>query len=258
MPQHASVCPYCEEESLEPSVPNLEFDEDPSEIIAGKNNRTIYTKAGWKRYKVTRGENSLMLGGTPLRILYMLACNFNDYVSTEQLILFTWHADNEPEDAYRNVNVHICRLRKIIGELDLQIVSASGYGYRLMEAGENIYSITHIGKNYTKNTRWTGQELKFLADRASAGDDIRTISKVLGRSETAIKKKLLYALDMHDVPSDHSPRPWTEEDDETLRSLNHLSVFDIAREMDRGEIAIRSRLFYRRLRGHAHQKRGRS
>jgi hypothetical protein len=84
---------------------------------------------------------------------------------------------------------------------------------------------------------------------ARAGHDMRAISKALGRSDTAIRRKLLYEFNITGVPSDHNPRPWTEEDDKRMRSLANRPVAEIARTLDRGEVAVRSRLYYRRLRG---------
>jgi DNA-binding winged helix-turn-helix (wHTH) protein len=215
------------------------FGENPANLRAGDHKSVI----------ISRGEASIQLGPTPTRLLYMLACYFERFVSSEQLMLFVWHDDNEPEDAYSNINVHVCRIRKLVKKLGLKLASASGYGYRLVEGNKDVYTITYHSEGAGPGRKWTLEEKKTVIDMARAGHDMRAISKALGRSDTAIRRKLLYEFNITGVPSDHNPRPWTEEDDKRMRSLANRPVAEIARTLDRGEVAVRSRLYYRRLRG---------
>jgi DNA-binding winged helix-turn-helix (wHTH) protein len=224
------------------------FGENPAELRAGDRKPVI----------ISRGEASIQLGPTPTRLLYMLACYFERFVSSEQLMLFVWHDDNEPEDAYANITVHICRIRKLVKKLGLKLASASGYGYRLVEGDRDVYTITYYSDSKAgPGRKWTLEEKKTAIKMAKDGHDMRAISKALGRSDTAVRRKLLYDFDMHGVPSDHNPRPWTKEEDKIIRNLAGRPVAEIARTLDRGEVAVRSRLYYKRLRGHGQHPSGR-
>jgi transposase-like protein len=190
-------------------------------------------------------------------VFYRLACNFERFVTTEELMLFTWHDDNEPEDAYANVTVHICNLRKKLKAIDLRIASATGYGYRLVEAdAKGVHTIRYT-KSGRRSKPWTLEEKKTMVSMARDGHDILSIARAIGRSDTAVRRKLLYEFDLPDVPSDHNARPWTEEDDTLMTSMADRPVEEIAKALDRGEIAVRSRLYYRRLRGHGQTPNGR-
>jgi hypothetical protein len=165
--------------------------------------------------------------------------------------MYMWPNDDEPERAEDNLQVHVCRLRKVLGTLGLKINSIKGCGYSLTEADEVAYTIdTRRGSNYWK--AWTEEEYELARSMAVEGRSLREISEALpNRTETAIRIKLMARYGLRGVQSSHDDRPWTDDETKKVRRLwkQGLTVTEIAKRLDRSELRVRARLYFKRI-GH--------
>lgn len=74
---------------------------------------------------------SISLGICPFAIMEILTLRFPAVVPRDSIISQIWPS-KEPEHPEKNIQVHICTLRKAIAPLGLDIVNIYDVGYRLI------------------------------------------------------------------------------------------------------------------------------
>ena len=80
-------------------------------------------------YKVFRGKKQIHFGPTEFKILQLFTMNPDNVYSRRQIIDYVWGVDKEI--AYRTIDVHINRIRKLMdlddGRQVIRTIRAAGY-----------------------------------------------------------------------------------------------------------------------------------
>lgn len=84
--------------------------------------------------QVTMGEASVLLGGVEFRLLRFFLSNPERVFSRHQILDRVW--PNQPEIEERTVDVHVLRLRKVMGEDGYMIRTVRGVGYMATDRRE--------------------------------------------------------------------------------------------------------------------------
>src|SRR3954471_19815824 len=85
--------------------------------------------------EVRREGRAVAIGGAkPRAVLAVLLLHANEPVSADRLALALW-GEEAPADAIKTVQVHVSRLRTVLGSRELITTTAAGYRLRVV-AGE--------------------------------------------------------------------------------------------------------------------------
>lgn len=211
------ICPICEERTLSCKVDGLDI--QPGSV---------------KR-------NGIELRVTPLqqRIIEILSFKYPNFVPNDSIIMYVWGED-EPEEVNKNIQVHVCRLRKILPKLMLDIDNRYYSGYRLVEGDGRI----RVRREGGTSLMWTDDEWEKLKEMQDSGRSLRQMSEELDRTEVSCRAKLFRELGNDaKIRLDHNPpRKWKETE---VRKLFHMRESDgmtfeeISKVLDRSSILVR-------------------
>src|SRR3954464_15029497 len=93
--------------------------------------------------EVRRDSGAVALGGSrPKALLAVLLLHANESVSAERLALALW-GDDAPAGAVKTVQVHVSRLRKLLGDEKLLVTTPAGY---CLHVGPDELDLARFGR----------------------------------------------------------------------------------------------------------------